>query len=187
MELGDILPETGETYGVSVFVLLERNTDDIAILPGLIVFCLYTAGEVDGFVLARQHGLHGVEISGTVVGMHNTFKFLERDKSVGGIVVNRVIVGLEFLRCHIEVPMYDIAHLHGKFTFGSQVLCFLLHLYFLRHIQLGADNQQLSSMFGRQAHTAFVMAVLSFFLIIKAQGGVHLFGFLVYQLGEKLH
>ena len=142
VELGDILSEAGEAYGVSILVLFERNADDIAILPGFIVFCLHAASEVDGFVFARQHRLDGIEIGRAVVRVYDTFKFFESNKPVGGIVVDRIIVGLELLCGYVEVPMYDIAHLHGQLALCCQVLCLFQHLH------LCTDNQELSPVFG---------------------------------------
>ena len=48
MKLGDILPETGISYVVAIFVFLEWNAYDITILPGFIILRLHTASEVNG-------------------------------------------------------------------------------------------------------------------------------------------
>ena len=52
MKLGDILPETGISYVVAIFVFLEWNAYDITILPGFIILRLHTASEVNGEFLA---------------------------------------------------------------------------------------------------------------------------------------
>ena len=71
LDLRNVLPESRIAYYISIFILIERDTHKITILPSLIILGLYATGKIDGDILSSYQGLHCVVKNRPVLGVYN--------------------------------------------------------------------------------------------------------------------